>query len=183
MKKAIPSKKIGHGNIDMWNESEETTHFSIVDRYGNAVSLTTTINGWFGNGITVDNAGFLLNNEMDDFSIKPGYPNLYGLVGNEANSIQPNKRMLSSMTTIVENENNELLYVLGTPGGSTIITSVAQILINLIDFDMPLKEAVSRKRFITNGCQDVIQVEKIIFLLKLLDVLRSMDIKFQKDLL
>ena len=145
-------------------KSEETTHFSIVDRYGNAVSLTTTINGWFGNGITVDNAGFLLNNEMDDFSIKPGYPNLYGLVGNEANSIQPNKRMLSSMTpTIVENENNELLYVLGTPGGSTIITSVAQILINLIDFDMPLKEAVSRKRFHHQWLPDVIQVEKNYF--------------------
>ena len=164
MKKAIPSKKIGHGSIDMWQESEETTHFSIVDKYGNAVSLTTTVNGWFGNGITVDNAGFLLNNEMDDFSIKPGYPNLYGLVGNEANSIQPNKRMLSSMTpTIVENENNELLYVLGTPGGSTIITSVAQILINLIDFNMPLKEAVSRKRFHHQWLPDVIQVEKNYF--------------------
>ena len=97
---------------------------------------------------------------MDDFSIKPGYPNLYGLVGNEANSIQPKKRMLSSMTpTIVENENNELLYVLGTPGGSTIITSVAQILINLIDFDMPIKEAVSRKRFHHQWLPDVIQVE------------------------
>ena len=159
-KKSIPSKKINHGAISIDIESEETTHFSIVDQYGNAVSLTTTINGWFGNGITVDNAGFLLNNEMDDFSAKPGVPNLYGLVGKEANAVQPNKRMLSSMTpTIVEDPNGKLFLVLGTPGGSTIITTVAQILMNIIDFKMPVKEAVETKRFHHQWFPDVIQIE------------------------
>ena len=125
------------------NESEETTHFSVVDKYGNAVSLTTTINGTFGNAITVDNAGFILNNEMDDFSIKPNFPNQYGLVGNEANSIAPNKRRLSSMTpTIVEDVNDDLFLVLGTPGGSTIITTIAQIIANVIDFNMDIDQAV-----------------------------------------
>ena len=160
-KKAISSKKIKHGAIEFIEESEETTHFSIVDKFGNAVSLTTTVNGWFGNGITVDNAGFLLNNEMDDFSIKPGVPNLYGLVGNKANAIQPGKRMLSSMTpTIIEDENQDLFMVLGSPGGSTIITSVAQILINVIDFNMSIKEAVEKKRFHHQWLPDLIQVEK-----------------------
>ena len=159
-KRAIPSKKINHGAISIELESEETTHFSIVDKYGNAVSLTTTINGWFGNGITVDNAGFLLNNEMDDFSAKPGVPNLYGLVGKEANSIQPNKRMLSSMTpSIIEDPKGELFLVIGTPGGSTIITTVAQILMNVIDFKMPIKEAVETKRFHHQWLPDVIQIE------------------------
>ena len=163
-RKAIPSKKINHGTIQVFDESEETTHFSIVDKYGNAVSLTTTINGWFGNGITVDNAGFLLNNEMDDFSVKPGHPNLYGLVGNEANSIAPGKRMLSSMTpTIVENIDGDLFLVLGSPGGSTIITSVAQILINVIDFKMTLKEAVEKKRFHHQWLPDMIYTENYTF--------------------
>ena len=160
LRKAIPSKKINHGTVIIDNESEETTHFSIVDRYGNSVSLTTTINGWYGNGITVDNAGFLLNNEMDDFSIKPGHPNLYGLIGNVANSIEPNKRMLSSMTpTIIEDHNGELFLVLGTPGGSTIITTIAQVLMNIIDFKMPVKEAIETKRFHHQWIPDIIQVE------------------------
>ncbi|MBI45796.1 MAG: gamma-glutamyltransferase [Candidatus Marinimicrobia bacterium] len=163
-RRATCSKKINHGIINVMEESEETTHFSIVDKYGNSVSLTTTINGWFGNGITVDQAGFLLNNEMDDFSIKPGYPNMYGLIGNEANSIVPEKRMLSSMTpTIVENQDGDLFLVLGSPGGSTIITTVAQILINLIDFNMSLKESVESKRFHHQWLPDVIQTEKYSF--------------------
>ena len=163
-RKAVPSKKVYHGSIDINDESEETTHFSIVDIFGNAVSLTTTINGWFGNGITVDNAGFLLNNEMDDFSAKPGHPNLYGLVGNEANAIEPGKRMLSSMTpTIVEGLDGNLFLVLGSPGGSTIITSVAQILINVIDFNMSLKEAVEKKRFHHQWLPDVIYSERYTF--------------------
>ena len=104
-------------------ESEETTHYSVVDKWGNAVSVTTTLNGWFGTGIVVDGAGFLLNNEMDDFSSKPGHPNKYGLIGSEANSIEPGKRMLSSMSpTIVTDMDNDLFLVLGSPGGSTIIT-------------------------------------------------------------
>jgi len=163
-RKAIPSKKINHGVIDWNEESEETTHFSVVDQYGNSVSLTTTINGWFGNGITVDGAGFLLNNEMDDFSIKPGHPNMYGLVGNKANSIEGGKRMLSSMTpTIVEDKTGELFMVLGSPGGSTIITTVTQVLVNLIDFKMSLKEAIESKRFHHQWLPDIIQTEKYSF--------------------
>ena len=130
-----------------FNESEETTHYSVVDKWGNSVSVTTTINGWYGSGITVDDAGFLLNNEMDDFSSKPGHPNKYGLVGSWANSIEPNKRMLSSMTpTIVEDKAGELFLVVGSPGGSTIITTVAQIISNVIDYNMPLKDAVESPR-------------------------------------
>ena len=172
IKKTIPSKKINHGTIILDNESEETTHLSVVDRYGNSVSLTTTVNGWFGNGITVDNAGFLLNNEMDDFSAKPGFPNLYGLIGNEANAIEPNKRMLSSMTpTIIENPNGKLFLVLGTPGGSTIITTIVQILMNIIDFNMPIKEAVETKRFHHQWFPDIIQVEKNTFSKEILNKL------------
>ena len=158
--KASVSSEIKHGEV-LFDESEETTHFSIVDKYGNAVSLTTTINGWYGSGITVDNAGFLLNNEMDDFSSKPGVPNMYGLVGSEANSIHPGKRMLSSMSpTIIENENGELYLVLGSPGGSTIITTVAQLIINIIDFEMSLQEAVESKRFHHQWLPDIIQIER-----------------------
>ena len=162
--------------MNLYNESEETTHFSIVDQYGNAVSLTTTINGSFGNGITVDNAGFLLNNEMDDFSIKPNFPNQYGLIGNEKNSIQPNKRMLSSMTpTIVEDENGQLFMVLGTPGGSTIITTVAQIIMNVIDYNMSLKEAVETKRFHHQWFPDVIQIEPRTLTIETISTLTSMN--------
>jgi len=141
-------------------ESEETTHFSVVDKFGNAVSVTYTINGWFGNGITVNGGGFLLNNEMDDFSIKPGHANAYGLIGNEANSIGPNKRMLSSMTpTIVEDSQNDLFMVLGTPGGSTIITTIAQILVNVIDFNMDIGQAVDARRFHHQWLPPYIQIE------------------------
>ena len=141
------SKNIIHGTFNNQNESEETTHYSVTDRWGNAVSVTTTVNGWFGNGITVDNAGFLLNNEMDDFSSKPGVPNKYGLVGAEANAIHPGKRMLSSMTpTIILDKDKKLFLVLGSPGGSTIITTVAQVAMNVIDFGMTIEEAVESKR-------------------------------------
>ena len=147
-------------NLSATEESEETTHFSIIDSFGNAVSITTTLNGWYGNGITVDNAGFLLNNEMDDFSIKPGYPNAYGLVGSNANSIEPGKRMLSSMTpTIVETSENDIYLVLGSPGGSTIITTVAQIISNVIDFSMDIDQAVESKRFHHQCLPDKIQLE------------------------
>ncbi len=152
------SANIVHGDIPFhYKESEETTHYSVTDKWGNAVSVTTTINGWFGNGITVDHAGFLLNNEMDDFSSKPGVPNAYGLVGAEANAIAPNKRMLSSMTpTIVEDSDGELFLVAGSPGGSTIITTVAQIIMNVIDFDMNLESAVESPRFHHQWLPDVI---------------------------
>ncbi len=128
-------------------ESEETTHYSIVDTWGNAVSVTTTLNGGYGSGVWVEGAGYLLNNEMDDFSAKPGAPNLYGLVGNEANSIAAGKRMLSSMTPTVVSQDGALRMVVGTPGGSTIITSVFQTMINVLDYDMTMSEAVQAGRF------------------------------------
>ena len=154
-----PSNQIKEGDID-FNESEETTHFSIVDKFGNAISVTTTINGAYGSKVVVDGAGFLLNNEMDDFSVKPGHPNMFGLVGGEANSIEPNKRMLSSMSpTIIEKDNN-LFMVLGTPGGSTIITSVFQTILNVIDFNMGMQEAVDSKKFHHQWLPDAIIIEK-----------------------
>ncbi|MCI0920470.1 gamma-glutamyltransferase [Sphingobacterium rhinopitheci] len=140
-------------------ESEETTHFSIVDKDGNAVSLTTTINGSYGSYVWVDGAGFLLNNEMDDFSVKPGSPNMYGLLGGKANAIEPNKRMLSAMTpTIIEKDGN-LKMVVGTPGGSTIITSVFQTILNVLEFDMTAQESVSASRFHHQWKPDRIDVE------------------------
>ncbi len=141
-------------------EREETTHFSIVDQEGNAVSITTTINGSYGSYVVVDGAGFLLNNEMDDFSVKPGAPNMYGLVGGKANAIEPGKRMLSSMTpTIVEKE-GKLFMVVGTPGGSTIMTSVFQTILNVVDFDMDMQQAVSAPRFHHQWLPDEVAAEK-----------------------
>jgi len=157
---ARESKNIIHGTFNNQKESEETTHYSVTDRWGNAVSVTTTVNGWFGNGITVDNAGFLLNNEMDDFSSKPGVPNKYGLVGAEANAIYPGKRMLSSMTpTIILDKDKKLFLVLGSPGGSTIITTVAQVAMNVIDFGMTIEEAVESKRIHHQWLPDIIYAE------------------------
>ena len=159
--RASKSEDVMHGDIEFnYNEKEETTHYSVVDKWGNAVSVTTTINGWFGNGIVVDDSGFLLNNEMDDFSIKPGHPNKYGLIGNVFNSIEPNKRMLSSMSpTIVENPEGELFLVLGSPGGSTIITTVAQIFLNVVEKNMNIKDAVEKGRFHHQWLPDAISFE------------------------
>lgn len=128
-------------------EHEETTHFSVVDRDGNSVSITTTLNGSYGSAVVVKGAGFLLNNEMDDFSVKPGAPNMYGLVGGEANAISANKRMLSSMTPTIVTKDGKLFMVVGTPGGSTIITSVFQTILNVIDFKMSMQNAVAAKKF------------------------------------
>lgn len=128
-------------------ESPDTTHYSIIDQWGNAVSNTYTINWEYGSGIVVKGAGFLLNNEMDDFSAKPGTPNIYGVVGNTANEIQPGKRPLSSMSPTIVLENNQPRLVLGTPGGSTIFTSVFQTIVNIIDFNMSPEAAVSATRF------------------------------------
>lgn len=140
--------------------SEETTHYSVVDSKGNAVSVTTTLNGTFGSGIVVDSAGFLLNNEMDDFSIKPGFPNMYGLVGGEINSVSPGKKILSSMTPTIVEKDGKLFMVLGSPGGSTIPTTVYQILINVIDFGMEISEAVDAGRFHHQWLPDWISYEK-----------------------
>jgi gamma-glutamyltranspeptidase/glutathione hydrolase len=128
-------------------ESPQTTHFSILDAQGNAVALTYTLNGGFGNGVVVTGAGFLLNNEMDDFSIRPGQPNLYGVVGGRANEIAPGKRMLSSMTPTLVLEDGRVRAIVGTPGGSTIITAVFQTLVNLRDFGLPPLAAISAARF------------------------------------
>lgn len=141
-------------------ESEETTHLSVVDADGNAVSVTTTLNGGMGSKVFVGGAGFLLNNEMDDFSVKPGTPNMYGLVGGEANAVQPGKRMLSSMTPSIVSKDGKLFMVVGTPGGSTIITSVFQAIINVIDFDMGMQEAVTAPRFHHQWLPDVVMLEK-----------------------
>ena len=154
-----PSSKIKEGSFDI-NESNETTHFSIVDKFGNAVSITTTINGSYGSKVVVEGAGFLLNNEMDDFSVKPGYPNMFGLIGGEANAIEPNKRMLSSMTPTIIEKDNDLYMVLGTPGGSTIITSVFQTILNVIDYGMGMQEAVDSKKFHHQWLPDVLVVEE-----------------------
>jgi gamma-glutamyltranspeptidase/glutathione hydrolase len=143
---ATPSTSIQPGTF-IGYESDQTTHYSIVDKDGNAVAITTTLNDSFGSKIFVNGAGFLLNNEMDDFSSKPGTPNMYGLVGGKANSIQPGKRMLSCMTPTIVEKNGRLFMVVGTPGGSTIITSVFQTVINVIEFDMDMQQAVSAKRF------------------------------------
>ena len=159
--KASDSELIGAGLVTPI-ESEETTHFCVVDNDGNAVSLTTTINGGYGSKTVVSGAGFLLNNEMDDFSAKPGVPNMFGLIGNEANAIEPGKRMLSSMTPTIVTKNNEVYMVVGTPGGSTIITSVFQTILNVIEFDKPLSEAVSLGRFHHQWKPDAIQLDKLI---------------------
>ncbi len=128
-------------------ESRDTTHFSIVDRWGNAVANTYTLNTSFGSGVVVEGAGFLLNNQMDDFSAKPGVANYYGVVGAEANAIAPGKRMLSSMTPTIVLKGGAVDMVLGSPGGSTIITSVFQTIVNVLDFGMDGAQSVSATRF------------------------------------
>jgi gamma-glutamyltranspeptidase / glutathione hydrolase len=140
--------------------SEETTHYSVADYLGNAVAATTTLNGTFGSSIVVDSAGFLLNNQMDDFSVKPGVPNMYGLVGGEANSIQPGKKMLSSMTPVIIEKEGKLFMVAGSPGGSTIPTSVVQVVINVIDHGMNIRQAVDTGRFHHQWLPDFISYEK-----------------------
>lgn len=155
---ATPSSEIGYGSIQGY-ERTETTHYSIVDEFGNAVAVTTTLNSAYGSKLYAKELGFFLNNEMDDFSAKPGVPNIYGLVGGEANAIAPQKRMLSAMTpTIVEKE-GELWMVLGTPGGATIITSVLQTILNVYEFDMHMQEAVNMPRFHHQWLPDAIRYE------------------------
>tara|TARA_X000000950_G_scaffold128996_1_gene161113 strand:- start:3956 stop:5665 length:1710 start_codon:yes stop_codon:yes gene_type:complete len=140
------SLEIKHGNFNL-NESDETTHYSIVDSFGNAVSVTTTLNSNFGSKLIPPSLGFFLNNEMDDFSIKSGYPNIYGLVGGENNSVVAEKRMLSSMTPTIIEKNNKTYMILGSPGGPTIITSILQTILNVSLFNMNIEEAVNRGRF------------------------------------
>ena len=156
--KATKSSDVARGNIT-FSESNETTHYSIVDAKGNAVSATTTLNGAFGSKLYCDELGFFLNNEMDDFSSKPGTANSYGLIGAEANAIAPEKRMLSSMTPTIVERNGKLLMVLGTPGGSTIITSVLQTILNVSEFKMTMQDAVDAPRFHHQWLPDNISFE------------------------
>lgn len=144
--KATKSSDVAHGTIQGY-ESKQTTHYSIIDAKGNAVSVTTTLNDNYGSKIYCDELGFFLNNQMDDFSVKAGIPNLYGLTGSEANSIVPEKRMLSSMSPTIVEKNGKLFMVVGTPGGSTIITSVLQTILNVYEFDLSMQEAVNAPRF------------------------------------
>ena len=143
---ATKSSDVSHGYIEIV-ESNETTHYSIIDQFGNAVAVTNTLNGAYGSKVFVEEGGFFLNNEMDDFSAKVGVPNMFGLIGGESNAIEPEKRMLSSMTPTIVEQDGKLKMVLGAPGGSTIITSVLQNIINVIDFDMGMQESVTKARF------------------------------------
>ena len=156
--RSTPSELISFGDIS-FNESTETTHYSIVDRFGNAVSVTTTLNGNYGSKLFPPSLGFFLNNEMDDFSIKPGTPNMYGLIGGKINAIEPEKRMLSSMTPTIVEKNNKLYLVLGSPGGPTIITSVLQSILNISEFNFNIDKAVNSKRFHHLYLPDIIYYE------------------------
>lgn len=171
--KATPSHKIAPGKPAQ-SESMETTHLSVVDDAGNAVSITTTLNGHFGCKIMVKGAGFFLNNEMDDFSSKPGTPNMFGLIGGKANAIAPGKRMLSSMTPTIVEKDEQLYLVLGSPGGSTIITSVFQTIMNSIVFGMDLSEAIAAPKFHSQWLPDVIYLEEGRFTNKTIDTLKSL---------
>ncbi|SDB26518.1 gamma-glutamyltranspeptidase / glutathione hydrolase [Flavobacteriaceae bacterium MAR_2010_188] len=170
--RATPSDSVAHGVV-VGYESENTTHYSIVDQFGNAVSVTTTLNSGFGSKLYVEELGFFLNNEMDDFSSKPGVPNVYGLIGAEANSIAPEKRMLSAMTPTIVEKDGDLFMVVGTPGGSTIITSVLQTILNVKEFGMTMQDAVAAPRFHHQWLPDVIRMEPGMFNEKLLQELRK----------
>ena len=167
-----PSHEMSYGNVEVL-ESDETTHYSIVDQFGNAIAVTTTLNGSYGSQLYCSELGFFLNNEMDDFSSKPGSPNMFGLIGGSANTIEPQKRMLSSMTpTIVEKE-NRLFMTLGSPGGSRIITSVLQTILNVHEFDMSMNKAVNSPRFHHQWMPDTIKLEPNSFNSKLIEELKS----------
>ncbi|THH41520.1 gamma-glutamyltransferase [Neolewinella litorea] len=173
------SAAIAAGNLPM-KETFETTHISIVDSLGNAVSITTTLNGNFGSKVMVDGGGFFLNNEMDDFSAKPGVPNMFGLVGKEANAIQPGKRMLSSMTPTIVERNGELFLVLGAPGGSTIITAVLQTFLNVTEYGMDLPAAVAAPRFHHQWLPDEILYESDALSGGVLDSLKTLGYRFRE---
>ncbi|MFV8373305.1 gamma-glutamyltransferase [Flavobacterium sp. LB2P74] len=170
--KATLSSEIKEGKVN-YNESTETTHYSIVDQFGNAVSATTTLNDGYGSKYYCDELGFFLNNEMDDFSAKPGEPNMFGLVGNEANSIAPQKRMLSSMTPTIVEKKGKLFMVVGSPGGSTIITSVLQTILNVYEYRLSMQEAVNAPRFHHQWLPDLITFEPNTFNTKTFETLKS----------
>jgi gamma-glutamyltranspeptidase/glutathione hydrolase len=156
---ATYSSDVSHGEIHTLYESDETTHYSIIDSYGNAVSVTTTLNGGYGSKLFHEELGFFYNNEMDDFSAKPGVPNMFGLIGSKANEIAPGKRMLSSMTPTIVEKDGELFMVIGTPGGSTIITAVAQTFLRAALYDRPMQESVDAGRFHHQWKPDILILE------------------------
>ena len=174
------SESIDPGNI-LINESNETTHYSIVDKFGNAVSVTTTLNGNYGSKLIPSKLGFFLNNEMDDFSIKPGSPNMYGLIGGKTNSIEPEKRMLSSMTPSIIESNGKLSMVLGSPGGPTIITSVLQTVLNFYEFGFDMQQSVNASRFHHIWLPDKIFYEKNVLSNKIKNTLKKKGYKFNSN--
>ena len=176
--KATPSAEVGK-IIAQPKESTETTHISIIDKFGNAVAVTTTLNGLYGSKVVVKGGGYFLNNEMDDFSVKPGVPNMFGAVGGEANKIEPNKRMLSSMTPTIVLKNGKPYIVVGTPGGTTIPTSVYQSIVNVIDFKMTPSSAVNSAKFHHQWLPEVVFVEKN-FPENTLKILEQKNYKFEK---
>lgn len=178
--KATKSSEVAHGNVAIV-ESDETTHYSIVDSFGNAVSATTTINGGYGSKLFSEELGFFLNNEMDDFSAKAGVPNMFGLIGAEANSIMPEKRMLSSMTPTIVEKNGKLWMVVGTPGGSTIITAVAQTILNSYEFNMGMQAAVDAPRFHHQWLPDNVVFEPNGFPTPLLNELKSKGYQINEE--
>lgn len=176
--KATPSAEVGK-IIAQPQESTETTHISIIDKFGNAVAVTTTLNGLYGSKVVVKGGGYFLNNEMDDFSVKPGVPNMFGAVGGEANKIEPNKRMLSSMTPTIVLKNGKPYIVVGTPGGTTIPTSVYQSIVNVIDFKMIPSSAVNSAKFHHQWLPEMVFVEKN-FPENTLKILEQKNYKFEK---
>lgn len=170
--RATASSELEHGEIPGY-ESDETTHYSIVDPYGNAIAVTSTLNGAYGSKLYVEELGFFLNNEMDDFSAKPGVPNMFGLIGAQANAIAPEKRMLSSMTPTIVEKNGKFWMSVGTPGGSTIITSVLQTILNVAEFDMTMQEAVNAPRFHHQWLPDEILFEPNAFDTEMLEKLKD----------
>ena len=178
--KATLSSAISYGNIQII-ESDETTHYSIIDQFGNAISATTTLNGAYGSKLYCSELGFFLNNEMDDFSSKPGEPNYFDLIGAEANSIAPEKRMLSSMTPTIVEKNGDLFMSVGTPGGSTIITSVLQTILNVHEYNMSMQEAVDAPRFHHQWLPDEIRMEPNLFSTKLIQELEILGYNINED--
>ncbi|WGD34237.1 gamma-glutamyltransferase [Olleya sp. YS] len=177
---ATPSTEVSHGKVEIL-ESNETTHYSIVDQFGNAIAVTTTLNSGFGSKLYSQELGFFLNNEMDDFSSKPGVPNVYGLIGAEANAILSEKRMLSSMTPTIVEKKGELYMTLGTPGGSTIITSVLQTILNVHEYDMSIQEAVNAPRFHHQWLPDEIRMEPNSFSSDLIQKLEAKGYKINQE--
>jgi gamma-glutamyltranspeptidase/glutathione hydrolase len=175
MDRITPSDSVSHGQVAMAGESMDTNHYSVVDDDGMAVSVTTTLNSSFGSKVVVDGAGFFLNNEMNDFVLKPGVPNQFGLSGSERNLVAPGRRMVSSMTpTIVEDAEGRLFMVIGAPGGSTIITTVFQIITNVIDYGMDIEQAVTAGRVHHQWRPETLHFEKYTLPA---DVVRNLEAK------